>query len=337
MTISKLDYCQYLLSTQINYTLTNFADHAQEISHDQINRYLGKDKLTPRLVWELVKTDVIPSVNGYLLFDDTVIDKNFSHDIEGVKKQYSGNAHGVVKGIGVVNCVYLNPELEQYWIIDYRIFDPDLDGKTKLDHLSDMLNNVLHSKQLNFKTVLMDSWYATRDMMLMIEDIGKIYYCPLKINRLVDDSGGVEKYKPIEKLTWSDSELKKGKRIKIKDFPKEHKVQLFRVAVATNRTDHIATNDMACSSSSDAREVCAKRWKIEQFHRELKQTTGVEKCQCRKARIQKNHIACAMLVWVRLKQIAYKTGQTVYQIKHGLLDDYLIEQLRNPRVRMVGA
>ena len=337
MTISKLDYCQYLLSTQINYTLTNFADHAQEISHDQINRYLGKDKLTPRLVWELVKTDVIPSVNGYLLFDDTVIDKNFSHDIEGVRKQYSGNAHGVVKGIGVVNCVYLNPELEQYWIIDYRIFDTDLDGKTKLDHLSDMLNNVLHSKQLNFKTVLMDSWYATRDMMLMIEDIGKIYYCPLKINRLVDDSGGVEKYKPIEKLIWSDSELKKGKRIKIKDFPKEHKVQLFRVAVATNRTDHIATNDMACSSSSDAREVCAKRWKIEQFHRELKQTTGVEKCQCRKARIQKNHIACAMLVWVRLKQIAYKTGQTVYQIKHGLLDDYLIEQLRNPRVRMVGA
>ena len=200
-----------------------------------------------------------------------------------------------------------------------------------------MLNNVLHSKQLNFKTVLMDSWYATRDMMLMIEDIGKIYYCPLKINRLVDDSGGVEKYKPIEKLIWSDSELKKGKRIKIKDFPKEHKVQLFRVAVATNRTDHIATNDMACSSSSDAREVCAKRWKIEQFHRELKQTTGVEKCQCRKARIQKNHIACAMLVWVRLKQIAYKTGQTVYQIKHGLLDDYLIEQLRNPRVRMVSA
>jgi hypothetical protein len=337
MTISKLDYCQYLLSTQINYTLTNFADHNDKITHDQINRYLGKDKLTPRLVWELVKTDVVPSVNGYLLFDDTVIDKNFSHDIEGVRKQYSGNAHGVVKGIGVVNCVYLNPELEQYWIIDYRIFDPDIDGKTKLDHLSDMLNNVLHSKQLNFKTVLMDSWYATRDMMLMIEDIGKIYYCPLKINRLVDDSGGVEKYKPIEKLIWSDSELKKGKRIKIKDFPKEHKVQLFRVAVATNRTDHIATNDMACSSSSDAREVCAKRWKIEQFHRELKQTTGVEKCQCRKARIQKNHIACAMLVWVRLKQIAYKTGQTVYQIKHGLLDDYLIEQLRNPRVRMVSA
>lgn len=114
-------------------------------------------------------------------------------------------------------------------------------------------------------------------------------------------------------------------------------MQLFRVIVSTNKTDHIITNDVACNSSSDAREVCARRWKIEQFHRELKQTTGLEKCQCRKSRIQKNHIACAMLVWVRLKQIAYKTGRTIYQLKYGLLDDYLVDQLRNPTIRMVDA
>jgi len=362
MTISRLDYCQYLLVSQTNYTITNFADHTQKISHDQINRYLAKDKLTPRLVWELVKTDVVPSANGYLLFDDTVIDKNFSHEIEGVRRQYSGNAHGIVKGIGVVNFIYLNPELNQYWIIDYRIFDPDNDGKTKIDHVGEMIRNMIYNKQhLIFRTVLMDSWYATRDIILMIEEMGKIYYCPLKTNRLVDDGSRNElvpeplpanvnaswnrnvnsnpktKYQPIEKLLWSDYELNNGKIIKIKDFPPEHKVQLFRVIVSTNKTDYIITNDVACSSPSDAREECAKRWKIEQFHREVKQTTGIEKCQCRKARIQKNHIACAMLVWVRLKQIACQTGQTVYQIKRGLLDDYLIEQLRNPRFKMVSA
>jgi hypothetical protein len=36
------------------------------------------------------------------------------------------------------------------------------------------------------------------------------------------------------------------------------------------------------------------RWKVEEFHRELKQLTGVESCQCRKGRIQRNHIACAI-------------------------------------------
>lgn len=71
-----------------------------------------------------------------------------------------------------------------------------------------------------------------------------------------------------------------------------------------------------------------------EFHRELKQLTGVEACQCRKARIQRNHIACALLVWSRLKTAAYQTGKTVYQIKHGMLSDYLIGQLKHPSVRM---
>jgi hypothetical protein len=40
MTISKLDYCQYLLSTQINYTLTNFANHAQKMGAVQYIKLL---------------------------------------------------------------------------------------------------------------------------------------------------------------------------------------------------------------------------------------------------------------------------------------------------------
>lgn len=62
--------------------------------------------------------------------------------------------------------------------------------------------------------------------------------------------------------------------------------------------------------------------------------TGIESCQCRKARLQRNHIACAMLVWVRLKNLAYTTGQTIYQIKHNLLSNYLIQQLKRPSILM---
>jgi hypothetical protein len=44
MSFTKLDYCQYLLNSQINYTLTNMADHLQKWSHDTINRYLRGKK-----------------------------------------------------------------------------------------------------------------------------------------------------------------------------------------------------------------------------------------------------------------------------------------------------
>lgn len=80
--------------------------------------------------------------------------------------------------------------------------------------------------------------------------------------------------------------------------------------------------------------MCGFRWNIEQLHREGKQLTGLERCQCRTARIQRNHIGCAFLVWVRLKALAVQTGRTVYQLNHGLLDHYLICQLKNPSLQM---
>jgi len=130
-TVTHLDYCQYLLVSQINYMLTNFAEHSEKFSHDELNRYLAGEQLQSKLTWEQVRTQVVQTPKGFIFFDDTVADKNYSHDIELVRRQYSGNAHAVIKGIGIVTCVYVNPELNQFWIIDYRIFDPQGDGKTK--------------------------------------------------------------------------------------------------------------------------------------------------------------------------------------------------------------
>jgi len=333
-TISRLDYCQYLLVSQINYTLTNFAEHSEKFSHDALNRYLDGEKLSPKLTWENVKAEVVQTPKGYLIFDDTVADKNFSHQIELVRRQYSGNAHGVIKGIGIVTCVYVNPELDQFWIIDYRIYDPAGDGKTKLDHVQDMLLNCVHQKQLQFWAVLMDSWYATPKIMLAIEKYKKIYYCPLKDNRQVDDSGGSQPYRRVDTLAWTEVEKQQGKLIKLKGFPGTHKVKLFRVVLSTKRTDYVVTNDRAQDDTQAVQEVCSFRWKVEQFHRETKQLTGLEGCQCPKARIVRNHIACSILAWIRLKQVANQTKQTVYRLKHELLSDYLRQQLKSPTIHM---
>ncbi len=333
-TVTRLDYCQFLLVSQTNYTLTYFADHSQGFSHDAVKRYLEKDKLTARMVWENVRGQVVRTQEGYLAFDDTVLDHNSSFKIELVRRQYSGNAHEVIKGIGVVTCVYINPERDQFWIIDYRIYDPERDGKSKLDHVREMLDNALTHKELPFRGVLMDSWYTERKLMLHIERLKKVYYGPLKDNRQVDDTDGERGYQRVDSLNWTDEEKEHGKMLHIKDFPGGHRVKVFRLLLSSKRTDYIATNDMAQNSTQDTQEVCALRWKIEQFHRETKQTTGIEGCQCRLARIQRNHIACAILVWVRLKQVAQETASTIYHLKQGLLDDYMRSQLRSPAIQM---
>jgi hypothetical protein len=333
--VTRIDYCQYLLVSQVNYTLTNFAEHTEQFSHDAVNRFLAGDRIRPRLVWENVKAQVVQTPAGYVVFDDTVVDKDFSCQIELVRRQYSGNAHGLIRGIGVVTCVYVNAMLDQFWIIDYRIYAPESDGKSKLDHVHDMLTNCVYQKQLQFRTVLMDTWYATKEAMLYLEQVGKVYYCPLKDNRQVDDSGGAAPYRRVDSLAWSVHERTHGKLVKIKGFPKAHKVKLFRVVLSPQRTDYVVTNDLTQDDTQAAQEACGLRWKIEQFHRETKQLTGLEGCQCRKARIVRNHIGCAILVWVRLKQVACDTQQTVYKVKHALLSDYLRQQLKSPTVAMV--
>ena len=310
---TRLDYCQYLLSTPINYTLTHFADHSENFSHDQITRYLAGDHLTPRMLWEHVKTDLVENPDGYLIFDDTVIDKRHAKQIAVAKKQYSGNAGGIINGIGIVTCVYVHPTLDRYWLIDYRIYDKQGDGKSKLDHVRDMLSVLVYSRHVVFSTVLMDSWYASKPLLLYIESLDKTYYVPLKSNRLVDDSQESQPYQRIDTLHWTDAEQHAGKRVKLHKFPRDHKVKVFRV-VSSGRTDYVATNDLSQSDVSATQQVCRCRWKVEQLHREVsKQLTGLENCQCRLARIVRNHIASAFLVWVHLMRKAYETGQTLYQ------------------------
>ena len=251
-----------------------------------------------------------------------------------VRRQYSGNAHGLIKGIAMVNCLYVNPDSCHYWIVDYRLYDPERDGKTKLDHFKEMLLSLVKTKGLAFDSVLMDSWYVTKYVMLLIEALGKVCVGPLKSDRQVDDSGGTCQYCDVAKLSWSQAELAHGKTVKIKEFLKEHKVKLFRVEVSNSRPDWVVTNDLAQNSTSDTQNVCAIRWKIEQFHKELKQLMGVEKYQFRNAKIQRNHIACAVLVWIKLTRVAREAMTNIYKLKHGMLSEYLRRELRRPSIRM---
>ena len=331
--INRLDYSQFLFNTQTNYTLTYFSDHIEEVSHDAINRYLKNEKLAPKLIWEHAKKDVIQVESGSIVFDNTVLDKTTGKKIETSKRQYSGQSKKVVNGIGIVNCVYVHPNGE-FWVIDYRIYDPSCDGKTKIDHVRDMLHSAVYSKDLLFQYVLMDTWYATHNLMLLIDNLGKIFYCPIRTNRSVTRADILNKHQSITSIEWSEKELKSGIFLHLKGFPSGYYVMCFRIAVSSNRTDFVVTNDQTQNDSELVKDVYKLRWPIETFHREIKQLTGVQKCQCRNQRIQRNHIACSYLVWVCFQSSAKKTNTTVYKIKENLLSDYLKQKLSSPAYSM---
>jgi hypothetical protein len=82
--VKRADYCQFLMVSQVNYTATYFAEHLGKFSHDAATRYLGRDSVRPSAVWEQAKGDIVFSPQGCLVFDDSVLDKNHSREIEMV-------------------------------------------------------------------------------------------------------------------------------------------------------------------------------------------------------------------------------------------------------------
>jgi len=329
--MTKRQYVEYLLCTPNNYTCTHLAEHLEGAgtSHDAISDYLRRERLTPRGLWELARGLLDDSTEAFLIVDDSVQDKRHSQAIELVQGQYSGNEHGVVKGIGVINLVHSHGQRD-FNPIDYRLYAPATDGKTKNQHFREMLIGAVGDKQIQARTVLFDAWYAAAENLKLIQRLQLIFYTTLKENRLVSLTKE-QGYIHLPEIEWTPQRLQAGVLVKLKEVP--FYVRLFKLVAPNGDIDWVITNHpeetLTAQVVQDANDV---RWQIEELHRGLKQLTGSEKCQCRKARSQRNHLACCYHAWLSLKVKATEVGKTLYQVRSDLFRDYLRAELRHPRI-----
>jgi hypothetical protein len=329
--ITKQQYVEYLICTVGNFTGTNLAEHLDQVSHDIITDYLQTERLTARTLWDLVENLIIDSPEAFLIVDDSVQDKRYSRFIELVKLQYSGAEHGLVRGIGIVNLVHSAGAKKDFYPIDYRIYAPDQDGKTKNEHFVEMVRNAVADKRIQAKRILFDTWYAAADNLKLVHRLGLIFFTTLKSNRMVSLSKEAG-YIHLDQIEWSAEHLENGLLVKLKEVP--FKVRLFKVVATNGDIDWVITNSPEETLTTQAaQDVSDVRWQVEELHRGLKQLTGTEKCQCRKGRSQRNHIACCYHAWLSLKLKAKELGKTLYQTKHDLLSDYLRAELQKPRIQ----
>jgi hypothetical protein len=333
--ITAAQYISYLLSTPNNHTCTNLAEHLDGVSHDVVSDFLRTRRITARDLWRSVQQEITDHPDACLIIDDSVQDKRYSRFIDLVKRQYSGAEGGLVRGIGIVNLVHSSGLTHEFWPIDYRIYAPDQDGKTKLQHAQEMLIRAVSDKGLQAKTVLFDSWYASADFLKVIHRLQLRFFTTLKVNRLVSLGPG-KGYVHLDDICWSTSDLQQGISVKLKAIP--FRVRLFKVVATNGRIDWVITNDSDPALTAQVVENTTDvRWQVEELHRGYKQLTGSERCQCRHARSQRTHLACCYFAWVSLKKHAQRLGCTLYQVRSRLFDDYLTQELRDPRIPVLFA
>ena len=154
------DYIQFLLATPKVCSAVEAARvgpaRPDAPAHDAFTRLLHRVEPDAVALWREVEP-LVARDGGVLVVDDGVLDKPHSHRIETVSYQRSGRHGGVARGIGLVTLVWTDGD--RIYPVDYRIYDKQGDGKTKNDHLRDML---AEAKRRGFapRCVLFDRWYS---------------------------------------------------------------------------------------------------------------------------------------------------------------------------------
>jgi len=328
--MTKEQYIEFLISTPINYTCTHLADHISGISHDSITDFLKSQRLTAESVWKQAEILIRNTEESFLIVDDSVQEKPHARAIELVYPHYSGNKHTVVRGIDIVNLVHSSGDGD-YYPIDYRIFAPEYEKATKNDHFLAMLKMAFEVRKIRAKYILFDSWYASVANLKYIHRQDRIFYTTIKSNRLVSITKE-EGYIHLQDIDWTPERLEIGISVKLKDLP--FLVKLFKIVATDGDIDWVITNDPATDlTTTVVRGRNDVRWDVESFHREIKQLTGIEKCQCQNEWAQRNHIACCYHAWLALKVHATKLKKTLYRTQHDLLSQYLMNELKHPRIR----
>lgn len=328
---NKDTYSQFLISTFGRYSVSWLARLLDnKPAHDSWNRWLSQTKLKPNILWEDIQ-HLVDFNDGYLIVDDSVIDKWYAEQIELTKWQYSGTHHRVVKGINVVSLLWtkhLELEKAEHYIIDFRIYAPLYDGKSKHDHCREMLKSAF-SRGFKSPTVVIDSWYQDTKTLKFIDKMGWKFVVGLKNNRQVHFDQD-EPYRSVAEV----APLEEAKKYWMKQFGYIKLLKIVRPS--DDNIEYVATNNLSLSAP-DIRNANACRWRIEEYHRGTKQLTGLEQCQFRNQRAQRNHILCSIRALIALEQWRLERGIPWYEAKQQLIVEAISNYLKNPSIPLLRA
>lgn len=301
-------YSNFLIANQNRYSGAELSrvNPSEGLSHDKISRWLASSRFEPKELLNLTG-GMVDKAAGYLICDDSTLDKRFSRINELAKKQYSGNEHGLIYGINLVNLLWT--DTEKFVPIDYRIYRKgvaDNQNKNKNQLFQEMLKRAIN-KGFSPKFVLMDTWYSGIHNLKFIRSLNQNFICSVACNRKVAEQKG--SYISIQNLGLTKGKVRK---VWLKEFGY---VLVCKLVSVDGDITYLATNNPRLNNYRAFKEHFYQRWKIEEFHRGIKQTTGIEKCYSIKAQSQKNHVFAAFKAFIKLEAARLMEGKSWYEQK----------------------
>ena len=323
MTRSKcddLDYIHFLIAAQRTFTCTEAAkcqpERLDAPAHDAFTRLLQRESLDTEALWQEVKP-LVKLQQGVSILDDTTLDKPYAQRMEAVTWHWSGKHHRVVKGINLLTLLWTDGRA--HLPCDFRVYARHLDGLTKNDHARAMWAEA-KSRGFEPECLVFDSWYSSLKNLKHLDELEWRWLTRLKSNRLVNPDG--QGNRSISTVPFP----REGRVVHLKGYGW---IKAFRKAARDGGVEYWATNDLEMKREEWER-YAGMMWRIEEYHRGLKQCCGVERAQVRSARAQIRHIALALRAFIRLECHWLRTGLSWYEAKKTIIREAIRTYLAQP-------
>lgn len=324
--VTDADLIDFLIATPRQATGTEAARTGpasdDPAAHDAYTRLLRRLEPDAEALWAEVGPDVRRAA-GVLVVDDSVLDKPYARKMDLAHRQYSGKHHGVVRGIGLVTLLWTDGD--RHLPCDYRVYDKAVDGQTKNDHFGAMLATAA-ARGFSPECVLFDTWYSGLANLERCRDHKWRWLTRFRSNRRVNpDRTGDRPASGCEIAATGTVVHLRGHGM----------VKVSRIAATDGTAAHWATDDLAMDDVGRLR-LAEASWRVEEYHRGIKQVTNVARCQCRVGRAQRGHIGLALRAFVVVERWCWRTGVSWWAAKREILHEAIRAYRTNPYHRPCG-
>jgi hypothetical protein len=328
-------YSDYLISQGHYATATGLAATLDgEVSHDQISRFLRADDYGSKEIWGYAKSTVRQQeqkTGGVLILDDTISEKPYTDENAVNCWHYSHAKSRHVKGLNLLSCLVRYGDIALpigYEVIKKDILYSDLETKRQKRKArigkNDLFRSIIQqavSNHVLFDYVLADSWFGSKTNMHFIHnDLKKYFIFGIKSNRciaLTELNAKSGQFQKANSLDWKDGD---SSTVYLKDmeFPVKLLKKVFTNEDGSTGTLYLVTNDLTIDADR-IYEVYQKRWRIEEFHKSIKQNASLSKSPTKTIRTQCNHLFATLVAYCKLELLKIKTAMNHFAIKQKLL------------------
>lgn len=327
-------YTDYLICQNKYATATGLSDLlCGDLSHDKITRFLNSGELGSKELWEYAKPAVRKHEkkgDGVLILDDSIEEKPYTDENEIVAWHHSHAKNRHVKGINILSCLVSYGDITLplgYEIIHKDVSFTDLETKrvkrkssvSKNEYFRKNIQQAIDNKVL-FDHILADSWFSSKENMNYIDELGKKFIIGIKSNRTVALSGKdkkASKFHQVSSLNMKDGESKpvwlKGVKFRVMLIKK-----VFTNEDGTIGVLYLITNDLN-HDGQHLYEIYQKRWRIEEYHKSIKENASLAKSPTKRVRSQANHIFASIVAFCKLETLKVMTATNHFALKYKLV------------------